>query len=87
MFAQWVANGEDWRKTQIFARISHSTGKVDSDARDWLTRVELEQKMGKQGADAMIAFLEAKQPEKCRDHPDAPGLKDSDFKSSCVSGV
>lgn len=52
------------------------TGKLDSDVRDWLTVAEMEAKMGKDAAKAMIAFKEANHPEHCRDHPDAPGVKD-----------
>ena len=56
--------------------MTSQSGKVDSDVRDWLTFAELEAKLGKDAAKAMVAFKEANHPEHCRDHPDAPGVKD-----------
>ena len=67
---------EDWRKSQLYIRIKNKTGTINSDERDWQTHAQLQASLGKDGADSMVAFLEANNPEKCRDHPDARGIKD-----------
>ena len=71
-----MSGDEDWRKTRAFASVTNSTGKIESDSKDWVSRLELVQKMGETGADKMIAHMEATNPEKCRYHPDAPGVED-----------
>lgn len=76
LFEEWVKGSEEWRKSQLYARITNSHGTIEADASDWLTRAELVAKLGETAADLMIAHLEANCPEKCRDHPDAPGIKD-----------
>lgn len=68
--------GEDWHKSQLYIRIKSKTGTVNSDARDWQSHAQLQASLGKAAADSMVAFLEQNNPEKCRDHPDAPGIKD-----------
>jgi hypothetical protein len=77
MFEQWMASGEEWHKSQLYIRISNSVGKLENDARGWVTKAELEKKIGEEAAKSMIAFLESTAPEKCRDHPDAPGIQDT----------
>ena len=77
LFDQWVAGDEDWRKTRAFAQISNSSGKIENDMKDWVTRMELVQKMGETAAEKMIQHMEENNPDKVRDHPDAPGIKDS----------
>ena len=77
LFEQWVTGDEDWCKTRAFAKITNSSGKLENDVKDWVTRLELVQKMGENAADAMIAYMEQHNQEKIRDHPDAPGIKDS----------
>ena len=67
---------EDWHKSQLYIRIKAKTGTINSDARDWLSRAQLEANLGKDAADSMVTFLEQNNPEKCRDHPDAPGIQD-----------
>ena len=76
LFEQWIAGDEDWRKTRVYARMTNNTGHIDSDMREWVTLTEMENKMGKSAAEAMASFMETSRPEKCRDHPDAPGIKD-----------
>ena len=78
MFEQWLSAGEDWKQSKIYIRQCSQSGQVDSDARDWLTLGELENKMGKAAAESMVKFLEANRPHQCRDHTDAPGVKDPD---------
>ena len=51
-------------------------GKVDTDARDWLTIKEVKEKLGDTAGQEMIDYLEVERPTQCRDHPDAPGIKD-----------
>ena len=77
LFEQWILGEEDWRKSQVHLRISNATGKVAAYARDWLTEEELANKVGQKAAESMIAFLEGNCPEKIRDHPDAPGIKET----------
>ena len=77
LFEQWINSGEEWRKSQLYVRIQNQVGQIDSDARGWVSKAELTSKLGSAGADSMIAFLEATAPEKCRDHPDAPGVQDT----------
>lgn len=77
LFEQWLAADQDWRKSRAYIRATNKQGKVDSDARDWLTKEQLEMKIGKSAAASMVEHLEANQPEKVRDHPDGPpGVKD-----------
>ena len=68
-----------WRVAQVpvVHRISNSVGKLENDARGWVTKAELEKKIGEEAAKSMTAFLESTAPEKCRDHPDAPGIQDT----------
>ena len=84
LYENWIASGEDWRKTKIYIKMTDNSGKIDSDARDWLCKTELVQKMGEAGASAMISFLEKHKPEQVRDHPDAPGIEDT--KCFCLCG-
>jgi len=77
LFEKWVSADEDWRKTELFVEISEKKGKVNADTRDWLSISELQGKLGVDGAASMIKFLEENEPLKCRDHPDAPGIKDT----------
>ena len=56
--------------------ITNSRGTINADARDWLSVAELEGKLGKEAAKSMIKNLELNFPDKCRDHPDAPGIQD-----------
>ena len=78
LYENWIASGEDWRKTRIYIKMTDNSGKIDADARDWLCKTELVQKMGEAGAGAMISFLEEHKPDQVRDHPDAPGIKDTE---------
>jgi len=78
LYENWIASGEDWRKTRIYIKMTDNSGKIDADARDWLCKTELVQKMGEAGATAMINFLEEQKPDQVRDHPDAPGIKDTE---------
>lgn len=76
LFEQWLAADEDWRKTRVYARMTNNTGHIDSDMREWITLTEMMTKMGTSAAEAMAAIMETTKPEHCRDHPDAPGVKD-----------
>eukprot|EP00435_Cladocopium_sp_Y103_P015384 s2779_g3.t1 len=73
LFEQWLTAGQDWKKSQVYINISNNVGNIDTNARDWLTLGELETKLGAEAAKSMKDFLETHKPEKCRDHPDAPG--------------
>ena len=75
LFDQWLAAGQDWKKSEVYIKITNNVGSLDTDARDWLTLGELTQKIGAEAAESMQTFLEENKPEKCRDHPDAPGVK------------
>ena len=77
LFESWISGEEDWRKSQTFIRITSSDGNINSDLRDWLTRAELQQKVGEEAAKEMINHLETHNPEKCRYHPDAPGVEET----------
>ena len=56
--------------------MTNSTGHIDSDMREWITLTEMITKMGQTAAEAMAGIMETSKPEHCRDHPDAPGVKD-----------
>ena len=84
LFEEWLNSGEDWRSTETYLRVKNSSGEIDSSQRDWVTRQELEQKIGKEAADRLIDYLERNRPEQCRDHPDAPGIKHSARECVCV---
>lgn len=56
--------------------MTNNTGHIDSDMREWITLTEMMTKMGTTAAEAMAAVMETTKPEHCRDHPDAPGVKD-----------
>ena len=77
LFESWISGEEDWRKSQTFIRITDSDGNINSDLRDWLTRAELQQKVGEEAAKEMIDHMERHNPEKCRYHPDAPGVQET----------
>ena len=85
LYENWVAAGEDWRKTKIFVKMTNSSGSIDSDSKGWLTFKELCDKMGDDAAAAMTKYLEAHKPEQCRDHPDAPGIEDSMQYAGCAT--
>lgn len=87
LFEQWISGDENWKRTQVYARITSSSGTVKAAGREWVTRAELEQKMGKEAAESMIQFLEENRPDLCRDRPDAPGIKDIDISKSIPSNV
>jgi len=72
----WVGGDEHWKKSSVYISITNERGTINADARDWLTVAELEGKLGKEAAKSMINNLELNFPEKCRDHPDAKGIKD-----------
>ena len=55
--------------------MTSNTGRIESDMRDWLCKAEVIAKLGESGADEMIQYLETHCADKCRDHPDAPGVK------------
>ena len=77
LFAQWLEAGGDWTKSQVYIESTNREGTTDVDTRGWVTQGELELKMGKLGAESMVNYLEENRPDQCRDHPDAPGVKDT----------
>ena len=77
LFEQWVTADEDWRQTQVYVECCKKEGTITSDARDWLTIAQVKAMLGEDGGTSMIKYLEENEAEKCRDHPDAPNIKDS----------
>ena len=77
LFEQWLSSDEDWRKTEIYIETCTKKGMISADARDWVSKTELVGKLGKEGADSMVAYLEKNEPSKCRFHPDAPGVEET----------
>ena len=77
LFGQWLEAGGDWQKSKVFIESTNKEGTVDTDTRGWVTLAELEHKMGHVGAESMVNYLEQNRPDQCRDHPDAPGVKDT----------
>eukprot|EP00435_Cladocopium_sp_Y103_P073427 s58_g43.t1 len=80
LFQQWLEAGGDWKKSKIYIESCQKEGTTDTDTRGWVTQGELELKMGKAAADSMKKYLEENRPEQCRDHPDAPGVKDAECR-------
>lgn len=76
LFGQWLEAGGDWQKSKVFIESTNKEGTVDTDTRGWVTLAELEHKMGHVGAESMVNYLEQNRPDQCRDHPDAPGVKE-----------
>ena len=76
LFAEWCTADEDWTKSALFIKISSATGHISSDSKGWLSIAEVQTKLGEAGAKSMIDYLEKNKPAQCRDHPDAPGVKD-----------
>ena len=76
LYENWVAAGEDWRKTKVYVKMTNSQGNIENESKGWLSVQELENKLGSTAAKAMIDHLEVKKPDQCRYHPDAPGIKD-----------
>ena len=78
LFESWCVAGENWRNSSVYLSVTETSGSVRRGVKKWLTRQELNQKLGKEVADAIINFklnCAKLSAEEIREHPDAPGCE------------
>ena len=75
LYENWIEAGENWKNAKIYLQVSSTESNKRLGQREWLTRKELEEKYGEDGANAIIrrklddpALVESE----VRDHPEAP---------------
>ena len=75
LYEDWHEAGEDWTKANIYLQVTSKEKQQRYGVREWLTRAQMEQKFGMEGAEAII--LRKLEDEKLRKtevrmHPEAP---------------
>ncbi|CAL1151917.1 unnamed protein product [Cladocopium goreaui] len=75
LYEDWHEAGEDWTKAKIYLQVTSKEKQQRYGVREWLTRAQMEQKFGMEGAEAII--LRKLEDEKLRKtevrmHPEAP---------------
>ena len=75
LYEDWHEAGEDWTKAKNYLQVTSKEKQQRYGVREWLTRAQMEQKFGMEGAEAII--LRKLEDEKIRKtevrmHPEAP---------------
>ncbi len=77
LYESWHESGGDWKKSKIYLNITSKEKNKRMGVREWVTRKEIVDKYGEEGAKAIIEY-KLSTPElkdDIRDHPEAPGCE------------
>lgn len=78
LFESWNECGADWRKSSIFLQVTSKDKHKRRGVKSWLTKEQLTQRFGSEGAEAIITYKTNDQTlskSEVRDSPDAPGIE------------
>ena len=74
MYESWLAGGEVWEQTSVLMTLRSRKGSIGRGVRAWLNLEQMIARMGKDTANAIVAYKEATPAlaHEIRFHPDAP---------------